>query len=147
MASDMPVTGDVPATCVISTDKGRLDIGYIHAYLSEQSYWARGRSLAKVEKSIEHSLCFGVYCGGRQIGFARVMTDYTLFAWLADVFVDEAWRGHGIGKRLIETVVNHPELSEVRRFVLTTSDAHDLYRRFGFGDLRRPELMMERVQK
>ncbi len=86
----------------ISTDRERLDVGYVYAYLSEVSYWAKGRTRETVEKSIANSLCFGVYAGERQVGFARVVTDYATFAWLCDVFVDEAYRGQGLGKRLIE---------------------------------------------
>ena len=139
---------------VISTDKGMLDIDYIHRYLSEQSYWAKGRSRENVENSIVHSLCFGVYdLGGsdgvsrrRQIGFARVVTDFTNFAWLCDVFVDEHCLGVGIGKRLVEAIATHPELSEVGRFMLATLDAHELYRRYGFAALERSDRLMSRTK-
>ncbi len=129
----------------ISTDRSRLDIAYIHRYLSEECYWAIGRSRAVVEKSIANSLCFGVYDGDRQMGFARVVTDYATFAWLCDVFVDAAYRGQGIGKWLVETVVAHPELQGMRNFVLATRDAHELYRQHGgFEALPAPERWMAR---
>lgn len=132
----------------ISTDRDRLDIAYIHRYLSEESYWAIGRSRAVVEKSIANSLCFGVYDGDRQIGFARVVTDYATFAWLCDVFVDAAYRGHGLGKQLVETVVAHPELQGMRNFILATRDAHELYRQHGgFEALAAPERWMARPRK
>ena len=117
----------------------------MHAYLSQRSYWAQGRSLETVEKSIANSLCFGVYDDERQMGFARVVTDYATFAWLCDVFVDEAYRGRGLGKRLIEAVVAHPDLQNMRNFILATRDAHDLYRRYGgFEPLTNPERWMAR---
>ena len=129
----------------ISTDRSRLDIAYVHRYLSEECYWAIGRSRAVVEKSIANSLCFGVYDGDRQMGFARVVTDYATFAWLCDVFVDAAYRGQGIGKRLVETVVAHPGLQGMRNFVLATRDAHELYRQHGgFEALPAPERWMAR---
>ena len=129
----------------ISTDRSRLDIAYVHRYLSEECYWAIGRSRAVVEKSIANSLCFGVYDGDRQMGFARVVTDYATFAWLCDVFVDAAYRGQGIGKWLVETVVAHPGLQGMRNFVLATRDAHELYRQHGgFEALPAPERWMAR---
>jgi len=129
---------------VVSTDKDLLDLELIHDYLSNQSYWAKGRSLAAVQTSIEHSLCFGVYRGEQQVGFARVVTDYATFAWLCDVFVLEAHRGRGLGKRLVESVIAYPELQMVRRFLLATSNAQDLYRRYGgFEVLAAPERWME----
>ena len=133
------------STVEISTDRSRLDIAYVHRYLSEECYWSIGRSRAVVEKSIANSLCFGVYDGERQMGFARVVTDYATFAWLCDVFVDAAYRGQGIGKRLVETVVAHPGLQGMRNFVLATRDAHELYRQHGgFEALPAPERWMAR---
>ena len=133
------------STVEISTDRSRLDIAYVHRYLSEECYWAIGRSRAVVEKSIANSLCFGVYDGERQMGFARVVTDYATFAWLCDVFVDAAYRGQGIGKRLVETVVAHPGLQGMRNFVLASRDAHELYRQHGgFEALPAPERWMAR---
>ncbi len=133
------------STIDISTDCSRLDIAYIHRYLSEECYWSIGRSRAVVEKSIANSLCFGVYDGDRQIGFARVVTDYATFAWLCDVFIDAAYRGQGLGKQLVETVVAHPELQGMRNFILATRDAHELYRQYGgFEALAAPERWMAR---
>lgn len=129
----------------LSTDKSKLNIPRIHDYLSQRSYWAQGRPLEVVRRSIEHSLCFGVYHGAEQVGFARVVTDYATFAWLCDVFILETARGHGLGKWLIESVIAHPDLQGLRRFILATRDAHELYRRCGgFEVLRAPERWMEK---
>jgi GNAT superfamily N-acetyltransferase len=129
----------------ISTDKSKLDVGVIHEYLSERSYWAQGRPLDVVQKAIEHSVCFGVYDGDRQVGFARVVTDYATFAWLCDVFILESHRGRGLGKWLIACVVDHPDLRGFKNFLLATSDAHELYRRYGgFDSLEKPEKWMRR---
>jgi GNAT superfamily N-acetyltransferase len=129
----------------ISTDKAKLDVGLVHEYLSERSYWAQGRPLDVVETSIEHSICFGVYDGDRQVGFARVVTDHATFAWLCDVFILESHRGCGLGKWLVECVVAHPDLREFRNFLLATRDAHELYRRYGgFESLEKPEKWMRR---
>ncbi len=129
----------------ISTDRSRLDIAYIHRYLSEECYWSIGRSRAVVEKSIANSLCFGVYDGDRQMGFARVVTDYATFAWLCDVFVDAAYRERGLGKQLVEKVVAYPDLQGMRNFILATRDAHELYRQYGgFEALAAPERWMAR---
>jgi GNAT superfamily N-acetyltransferase len=130
---------------LISTDQARLDIGVIHDYLANSSYWATGRPVEVVRRSIEHSLAFGLYKGEQQIGFARVITDYATFAWLADVFVLDQFRGEGLGKWLVEVIIAHPELQGFRRWVLATKDAHELYRRFGFNELSRPERWMERA--
>ena len=128
----------------ISTDRQRLDREMIHDFLSHQSYWAQGRSLEVVNRCIEHSLSFGIYRGTQQIGFARVVTDYATFAWLADVFVLEEYRGQGLGKWLIEVILTHPRLQGFRRWALATKDAHELYRSFGFNELMKPERWMER---
>ncbi|HEX8650147.1 MAG TPA: GNAT family N-acetyltransferase [Pyrinomonadaceae bacterium] len=129
---------------LISTAQERLDVGVIHDYLANTSYWATGRSIETVRRSIENSLAFGLYKGERLVGFARVITDYATFAWLADVFVLEQFRGQGLGKWLIEVILSHPELQGFRRWVLATKDAHELYRPFGFAELSRPERWMER---
>jgi GNAT superfamily N-acetyltransferase len=129
---------------LISTDPGRLDLSFIHNFLSNVSYWAQGRSLEVVKHSINNSLSFGLFKGDRQIGFARVVTDYATFAWLADVFVEEQYRKRGLGKWLVRVVISHPNLQGFRRWVLATKDAHDLYRSFGFRELKRPERWMER---
>jgi GNAT superfamily N-acetyltransferase len=128
----------------ISTDQTRLDLDVIHDYLDKSSYWATGRSIETVKRSIENSINFGLYKSEKQIGFARVITDYATFAWLADVFVLDSFRGQGLGKWLVEVILSHPELQRFRRWVLATKDAHELYRRFGFTELTRPERWMER---
>ena len=128
----------------ISTDRQRLDREMIHDFLSRQSYWAKGRELEVVNRGIDNSLSFGIYRGEQQIGFARVVTDYATFAWLADVFVLEEYRGQGLGKWLIEVILAHPQLQGFRRWALATKDAHELYRSFGFNELMRPERWMER---
>ncbi len=129
---------------LISTDRRRLDRKMIHDFLSRQSYWAKGRELEVVNRGIDNSLSFGIYRGEQQIGFARVVTDYATFAWLADVFVLAEFRGQGLGKWLIEVILAHPQLQGFRRWALATKDAHDLYRSFGFNELMRPERWMER---
>jgi GNAT superfamily N-acetyltransferase len=129
----------VPGGYEISTDPARLDRDAIVAFLSTESYWARGRSRAAIERSIDHSLCFGVFRESEQVGFARVVTDYAVFAYLCDVFVTREHRGHGIGKALVRAVVDHPDLQGLRWFLLATSDAHGLYTRFGFEPLANPE--------
>ena len=131
----------------ISTDRERLNVSLIHDFLSKNSYWAKGRSLEKVQRSIEHSLNFGVYKDGEQIGFARVVTDYATFAWLADVFILDAYQGRGLSKWLIEVIVSHQQLQGFRRWVLATKDAHELYRRFGFAELKEPARWMERLDR
>ncbi len=127
---------------LISADPSLLDLGVIHAFLTE-SYWAKGVTEDVVARSIEHSICFGAYKDGTQVGFARAVTDRATFALLADAFVIEAERGHGVGKMLVEAALNHPELRDLRRWLLATDDAHGLYERSGFVPLRRPERWME----
>lgn len=129
----------------ISTNDARLDVALIHDFLSNRSYWAKGRTRVALEHSIANSLAFGVYHAARQVGFARVITDYATFAYLADVFVLEEERGHGLSKWLMETIVQHPQLQGLRRWLLTTRDAHGLYRQSGFTELQWPERWMERV--
>ncbi|HET6841726.1 MAG TPA: GNAT family N-acetyltransferase [Candidatus Angelobacter sp.] len=126
----------------ISTDPKRIDVAKLHEYLTH-SYWARGIPLATVQRSIKNSLCFGIYHQRDQIGFARVITDRATFAYLADVFVLEAWRGQGLAKWLMECIVAHSDLQGLRRWSLVTRDAHELYRRFGFAELKTPEGWME----
>jgi GNAT superfamily N-acetyltransferase len=127
----------------ISTDRGRLDLDVIHGFLS-RSYWAPGRSRARVLQSIEQSLPFGLYHGDQQVGFARVVTDQVVLAFLADVFVLQAHRGQGLGEWLVQTIVGFPALGSVRRWLLGTRDAHGLYRKFGFQEPT-PGVLMERV--
>ncbi len=133
---------------IISTDKDRLDVDAVHHFLSTQAYWALNRPIEMVTAAIENSICFGVYDEGtkKQIGFARVVTDYATFAWVCDVFIIPEYRSQGLGKWLVECIVNYPELSSLRRIVLATRDAHDLYRKYGnFTTLRTPERWMERL--
>jgi GNAT superfamily N-acetyltransferase len=127
----------------ISTDKKRLDPEAIHDYLSNHSYWAKGRTMEEVLRTIDHSLCFGVYHNREQIGFARVITDYTTFAYLADVYVLEPHRKQGLSRLLMEVILAHPQLQGLRRFMLATRDAHPLYEKFGFKSVSKPERWME----
>ena len=129
---------------LISTDRSRLNIDLIHDFLSKTSYWAIGRARDIVKRSIDNSLSFGVYKGNNQVGFARVVTDYATFAWIADVFVLPEHRGHGLSKWLMDVMLSHSQLQGFRRWVLATKDAHLLYERFGFIPLHRPERWMER---
>ena len=130
-------------TLLISTDPTRLDVNAICDFLS-RAYWAAGRKREVIEKSLQNSLVFGVYDSEHQIGLARVVTDYATFAWLCDVFVDEQHRGRGIGKWLMATILDHPQLQGLRRFLLATRDAHGLYSQFGFEPLPMPERWMAR---
>jgi GNAT superfamily N-acetyltransferase len=128
----------------ISTDKTKLDATIIFDYLSNQSYWAKGRSMETIERSIKNSLCFGMYdSANRQVGFARVVSDYAVFAWLMDVFILPAYQGNGLGKLLIQEITTHPDLQPVKKWGLGTRDAHGLYEQFGFRQLAKPENMME----
>ncbi len=130
---------------LLTTDRSKLDVVTVHRWLSEESYWATGRPLDVMEKAIANSLCFGVYRDGRQVAVARVITDYATFGWLCDVFVDEATRGDGIGKWMVQAIMAHPDLAGVRRILLATRDAHELYRRYGgFELIGNPELWMIR---
>jgi GNAT superfamily N-acetyltransferase len=127
----------------ITTDPAVLDVELIHAYLT-RSYWAAGIPLETVRRSIAHSVNFGLFDGDAQVGFARVVTDRATFAYLADVFVLEPYRGRGLSKWLMEAVIAHPELQGLRRWVLATRDAHGLYARYGFTPLAAPDRFMER---
>lgn len=141
---DLRVTdGRLVSGFEISTDPDRLDLDLIHHFLST-TYWAAGRSRETVERSIRHSIPFGAYDGDRQVGFARVITDHAVFAYLADVFVIPEYRGRGIGKALMGHILAHPDLAGLRVFLLRTRDAQGLYARFGFGPLPDPGEMMAR---
>jgi GNAT superfamily N-acetyltransferase len=129
---------------VVTTDRSRLDLDVIHGFLTT-SYWARGVPRKVVARSMEHSLCFGAFDGDRQVGFARVISDRTTFAYICDVFTLESHRGHGVGKSLMAAITSHPELQGLRRRMLFTRDAHGLYRQFGFGAAGHPERLMEVV--
>jgi GNAT superfamily N-acetyltransferase len=130
----------------ISSERVRIDRAAVHAFLSEQSAWARGIDRARVDRSIDASLCFGAFAHGQQIGFARVVTDGATFAYLCDVFVLPDWRGQGVARALMGAVDAHPQLQGLRRFLLFTTDAHGLYGRFGFRPLSHPERGMERLR-
>ena len=126
----------------ISTDQSKLNIDLVHGFLVN-SYWARGVPRELVEKSIRNSATFGLFNKDQQVGFARVVSDFTTFAYLADVFVIDEVRGQGLGKWLVQEIFNDPRFSAVRRWHLITDDAHDLYGKFGFNRLAHPEQHME----
>lgn len=128
----------------ISSEPARLDMAVVHGYLSEQSTWAIGMPRALLERAVANSLCFGGYLDGRQIAFARVVSDRATFANLVDVFVLPEYRGRGYSKALMAAVLAHPELQGLRRFMLATADAHGLYAQFGFTAPLRPASLMER---
>jgi len=127
----------------ISTDKSLLDFDAIRQYLSEDSYWAQGMPAETLKTAIEHSVCFGIYHHQRQAGFARVVTDSATFAYICDVFILPEYRGHGLSKWLIQTIIAYPELQGLRRWSLATADAHGLYKQFGFTEISRPDRWME----
>jgi GNAT superfamily N-acetyltransferase len=126
----------------VSTDSTRLDLDLIHQFLTN-AYWSEGIPREVVARSIENSLCFGVFEGQRQVGFARVITDYSTYAYLADVFIVESHRGRGLAKFLMECITKNPELQGLRRWTLATRDAHSLYAKFGFEPLAKPDRFME----
>lgn len=128
---------------LISTNRARLDVDAIHDFLTN-SYWAKGIPRDTVLRSIENSLCFGAYRDEKQAGFARVISDFATYAYIADVFVLDAYRGQGVGKWLMECIVAHPSLQGLRRWALATRDAYGLYAQFGFTPLRAPDRWMER---
>jgi GNAT superfamily N-acetyltransferase len=130
----------------ISTTKAELDIPLIHRFIAQESYWARGIPLHTLQRSIEHSLCFGGFLGSAQVAFARVISDYATFAYLGDVFVLPEHRGKGYSKAMMAAILAYPQLQGLRRFMLTTSDAHGLYAQLGFTAPARPEWLMERLQ-
>ncbi len=127
---------------LISTDKSKLDVDVIHHYLCNESYWAKNIPKDIVQQSIEGSVCFGLYDTGKQVGFARVITDTATFGYLADVFIIETYRGKGLGKWMMEVIMNHPGLQAFRRWMLATQDAQGLYAQFGFQPLDKPERIM-----
>jgi len=131
----------------ISTEPARLDRTLVHTFLRDRSYWAAGIPREVVDRSIEGALCFGVYEGDTQVGFARVVTDRATFAYLADVFVLESHRGRGIATWLMEVILGHPELQGLRRWILMTRDAHGLYAKFGFQAMADPSRCMEIVDR
>ena len=127
---------------IISDEKEKLNAEYIHDYLSNRSYWAENIPLETVKRSIDGSICFGMYDDGKQIGFARVVTDKATFGYLADVFIDEDFRAQGLSKWLMEIIMAYPELQGLRRWMLGTKDAHSLYEKFGFEPLENPKRIM-----
>jgi len=130
---------------VISTDKNLLDLELIQKFLSVESYWAQTRTIEQTRRAIENSLCFGIFAENAQIGFARVVSDSATFAYIGDVFVLKDYRGRGLSKWLMETIISYPDLQGLRRWVLATRDAHGLYEQFDFSALRHPERWMERT--
>jgi GNAT superfamily N-acetyltransferase len=127
----------------ISTDKSLLNMRVIHQYLAYESYWSSGLTLEKLQRSIDNSLCFGIYHENNVCGFARVITDKATFAYICDVFVLEAYRGQGLSKWLMHNIKEHPELNGLRRWSLATADAHNLYKQFGFVPLSHTDRWME----
>ena len=128
----------------ISTKRERLQIDAIYEFLTEESYWAKDRTREQTETAIKNSLCFGVYQGEVQIGFARVVSDFATFAYLGDVYITEEFRRLGLSKWLLETIINYPGLQNLRRWILATKDAHTLYEKFGFTALKHPTRWMEK---
>jgi GNAT superfamily N-acetyltransferase len=129
----------------ISTDPSRLDMNAVHDFLS-RAYWAKGRPRERTEQAFANSLVFGMYEGNHQIGVARVVTDFSIVAYLCDVFIHENYRGHGLGKWLVQSMLEHPDLKPVRRWLLATDDAHGLYQQFDFSQLPEPEKWMQRLR-
>ena len=130
----------------VSTDKSKLDVNFIQHFLKD-IYWAAGRTIQEVQTSIDNSFCFGVYLDDKQIGFARVITDYVVFAYLMDVFIIEEHRGKGYSTILIDTMMKEPQLQKIKIWRLATKDAHFFYKKFGFSELAHPEKLMEKVIK
>ena len=130
----------------ISSDPARLDMDIICDFLT-RAYWANTRPRERTERAVQNSLVFGVYEGDHQIGVARVVTDYSIFAYLCDVFIHESYRAHGLGKWLIRTMMEHPDLKEIRRWVLITTNAHGLYKQFGFTSMEDPEHWMQNFKR
>lgn len=126
----------------ITTNSDEMDRSMIHAFLSKESYWARGATIEVVETAIENSLCFGGFVGSTQVAFARVVSDYSMFAYFRDMFVVEKYRGRGYGKALVQAVVSHPDLQELQSFMLGTDDAHGLYQQYGFITYPNPDRLM-----
>jgi len=128
----------------ISTDIREMDIALVHNYLSKQSYWAKGRNKEEVITSMENAICFAVFDGKRQIAFARLVTDYVVFAWLMDVFVIDEYRSKGVGRFLMDYIMNLPSIQEVNGIGLRTNDAHGFYRKYGFHKISEPETWMQK---
>jgi len=133
----------LPDGCTISDDPALLDLDVVHAFIANESYWAKGIPRALVERTIANSLCWGVYFEGKQIGFARVISDKATFAYLCDVFIASGHRGKGLSKALVATIFVHPDLQNLRRWMLVTADAQKLYEQFGFQIVSQPDRHME----
>ena len=129
---------------VISTDKNKLQPDVIHRFLTEESSWSKGISLVRVAKCIATSLNFGIYYNEMQVGYARVISDFATIAYLGDVFVLKEFRGRGLSKFLMQAIMSHPELQGMRRWMLLTNDAHELYKQYGWTELHNPEKWMEK---
>jgi N-acetylglutamate synthase-like GNAT family acetyltransferase len=142
-STEPPVQTHSRGEIIISTDRARLDLETVHDFLTH-SYWAKGIPRATLERAIENSLCFGIYDGKRQVGFARVISDFATYAYLADVFVIQDHRSRGLASWLMECIAEHPALQGLRRWTLATRDAHGLYAKFGFTPLDAPDRWMER---
>ncbi|MEM8888416.1 MAG: GNAT family N-acetyltransferase [Bacteroidota bacterium] len=132
---------------LIHNDKSRIDTDYVFHYLHHISYWAKGRPRSLIERGIENSFCFIVEKNDKQIGFARVVSDFATFGYLADVFIEDRERGHGYGKLLVEHILEHPRLKNLKRWMLLTGDAHGLYKQYGFTAPAKPEIVMEKVRE
>ena len=130
---------------LITTEKAHLDVDAIQSFLENDSYWAQNRTLEQTKTAIENSMCFGIYHRERQIGFARVVSDCATFAYIGDVYILDEFRGRGLSKWLMEVIVTHPDLQNLRRWVLATRDAHGLYEKYDFAPLRFPDRWMERT--
>ena len=128
----------------ILTEKSKLDLDVIHGFLT-QSYWGKGRTMEQVIKSIENTMCFGVYLNEKQIGFARVLSDQVVYAYLMDVFILEQYRGNGYASLMLYEILHHSSLKEVSKWFLATRDAHPLYKQFGFKEITDPKIYMERI--
>lgn len=128
----------------ISDDKSRLDLKLIHNVISN-SYWAKGRSFEEVKRSIDNSICYGIYITDKQVGFARVLTDFVTIAYLMDVFIIEEFRGQGLSKKLLDEVLFDSRFENVKKWVLATADAHTLYKKFGFGEMKNSGKYMEKI--
>jgi len=131
---------------IISDDKSKLDVELIHKFLTS-SYWAGGRTIEEVKKSIEHSSCFGIYKNDKQIGFARILTDFTVIAYLMDVFIIEEYRGKGFSKMLLKRIFEDERFKGIKKWMLATKDAHSLYTQFGFEKIKNPDRLMEKVAR
>jgi GNAT superfamily N-acetyltransferase len=150
-ATALQRTGDVPIEVVrgeyvVSTDRSRIDVAAVHAFLSN-TYWSPGVPEDVIRRAIAGSICFGIYHGSDQVGFARVITDRATYAYLSDVYVLESHRGRGLSRWMMEVIMSHPDLQGLRRFSLSTRDAHGLYKKFGFGPVGNPDRQMEIMRR